>query len=163
VSAVPVIDSDRHVVGLVSEGDLLLKEERPAAHVLDRHGDAAKARARTAAELMSEPALTVRPDATLTEAARQMHRYQVKRLPVVDPNGSLMGIVSRADLLMAFVRSDDSLAREEEVITREMRSRRGVGRRSGRGGPARGRGRDPQPREHTVPAGWASGRHGGGR
>jgi CBS domain-containing protein len=126
VSAVPVVDADRHVLGIVSEADLLLKEERPVprpgGRLLDPHGSAAKATARDAAALMTSPALTVRPEATLTEAARLMHRNHVKRLPVVDGEERLLGIVSRADLLKAFIRSDESIAREvrEELVERTL-------------------------------------------
>jgi CBS-domain-containing membrane protein len=124
ISAVPVVDADRRVIGVVSESDLLLKEERPrsAAALLDPHGDAAKARARNAAALMTSPAVTVEPEATLTEAARLMRQKQVKRLPVVDANGRLAGILSRSDLLRVFLRSDESIAREvrEEVLERAL-------------------------------------------
>ena len=121
VSAAPVVDSERHVIGVVSEADLLLKEERPDQEpggALVHPHDAAKAEARNAAALMSAPAVTVRPEATLTEAARLMHRRHVKRLPVVDNEGRLVGIVSRADLLLVFLRSDDSIGREirEDVL-----------------------------------------------
>src|ERR1041385_8545754 len=122
VSALPVVDAERRVVGVVSEADLLLKEEGPAPGPggprPHPHGAAARAEARNAAALMSAPALTVGPDATLTEAARLMHRRHVKRLPVVDAAGRLVGIVSRSDLLQAFLRSDESIAREvrEDVL-----------------------------------------------
>lgn len=116
VSAVPVVDADRRVIGIVSEADLLVKEERPGGRpggpLVDPHGEAAKAEARNAAALMTAPAVTVGPEATLTEAARLMHRKHVKRLPVVDADGRLVGIVSRADLLQVFLRSDESIARE---------------------------------------------------
>lgn len=78
-------------------------------------GDAAKAEARSTADLMTAPAVTVGPEATLAEAARLMHRRRVKRLPVVDGEGRLVGIVSRADLLQPFLRIDESIA--EEVRT----------------------------------------------
>ena len=126
VGALPVIDADRRVLGVVSEADLLLKEERSAgrlsSRLLDRRGEAAKATARYAARLMSAPAHTIGPDATLTEAARLMHRRHVKRLPVVDADGVLVGIVSRGDLLIPFVRSDDSIAAElrTDVIGRTL-------------------------------------------
>ena len=123
VSAVPVVDGERRVVGVVSEADLLLKEERPdpgpGGALLHPHGDAAKALARNAAALMTSPAVTVRPEATLTEAARLMHRKHVKRLPVVDAEGRLLGIVSRADLLQPFLRSDQSI--EHEIRERVLR------------------------------------------
>jgi CBS domain-containing protein len=116
VSAVPVVDAEHRVIGVVSEADLLLKEERPdrplGGPLVHPHGDAARAQARNAAALMSSPAVTVGPEATLTEAARLMHRKRVKRLPVVDVDGRLVGIVSRADLLQVFLRSDDAIATE---------------------------------------------------
>ena len=61
---------------------------------------------------MTSPAVTVTSDATLTQAARLMHRHHVKRLPVVGPAGELVGILSRADLLLPFLRSDESIATE---------------------------------------------------
>jgi CBS-domain-containing membrane protein len=116
VSAVPVVDAERRVIGVVSEADLVLKEERPASRLpgplVRPHGDAARAEARNAAALMTSPAVTVGPEATLTEAARLMHRRRVKRLPVVDADGRLVGIVSRADLLQVYLRSDDAIAAE---------------------------------------------------
>jgi CBS domain-containing protein len=122
VSAVPVVDADGRVIGIVSEADLLLKEERPGRRpggpLVDPHGDSAKALARNAAALMTSPAVTVLPETTLTEAARLMHRRRVKRLPVVDADGRLVGIVSRGDLIRVFLRSDDAIAREirEDVL-----------------------------------------------
>lgn len=126
VSAVPVVDAEGRVIGVVSEADLLLKEERPGRRrggpLVDPHGEAAKAEARNAAALMTAPAVTVLPEATLTEAARLMHGRRVKRLPVVDREGRLVGIVSRADLLRAFLRTDESIAREvhEDLIRRAL-------------------------------------------
>src|SRR5215471_4322933 len=111
VSAVPVIDANDRVIGIVSEADLLLKEERlarrPGGPLLDPHDDAAKALARNAGAVMSSPAVTVQVNTTLTEAARLMHRHHVKRLPVVDYQGRLVGIVNHAALPQAFIRSDD--------------------------------------------------------
>lgn len=122
ISALPVVDANGQVLGIVSEADLLLKEERPAprpgSELLDRHGDAAKSMARNAAGLMTSPAVAVPSTATLRQAASLMHRRNVKRLPVVDATGALVGIVSRSDLLKAFLRSDASIVREihEEVL-----------------------------------------------
>jgi len=116
VSALPVVDSAGGVLGIVSEADLLLKEEQPphgpGGALADPHGDAARATARTAAALMRSPVVTVGCAATLTQAARLMHEHHIKRLPVVDASGTLIGIVSRADLLLAFLRSDESIAEE---------------------------------------------------
>ena len=82
----------------------------------------AKAAGAIAAELMTTPAVTIGPDATVTEAARLLHRHGIKRLPVVDPAGPLLGIVSRADLLDVFLRSDAEIAQEvrQKVLVRAM-------------------------------------------
>jgi CBS domain-containing protein len=118
VSAMPVLEGEGRVIGVVSEADLLAKEE---FHDSDpglveqrrRLSDIAKAGAVTAEQLMSTPAITVHPDATLAQAARIMAVRHVKRLPVVDGVGMLQGIVSRADLLKVFLRPDEDI--EEEV------------------------------------------------
>ncbi|MFE2264508.1 CBS domain-containing protein [Streptomyces griseosporeus] len=111
VSALPVLAGEGRVVGVVSEADLLAKEE-----FRDRdEGDPdarLKAGALTAGELMSAPAVTVHADATVSEAARVMARRHVKRLPVVDDQGVLQGVVSRGDLLKVFLRPDHDIARE---------------------------------------------------
>ncbi|MFF8378430.1 CBS domain-containing protein [Streptomyces sp. NPDC015661] len=114
VSALPVLEGEGRVVGVVSEADLLPKEEfrldepRP-----DEVAEAAKAGALRAGELMSSPAVTVHPDATLAEAARIMAKRRVKRLPVVNGLGMLEGVVSRSDLLKVFLRTDGEI--EEEI------------------------------------------------
>ncbi|MBO4257815.1 CBS domain-containing protein [Streptomyces griseorubiginosus] len=123
VSALPVVDDDGHVVGIVSEADLLPKEEfrdsdPDRSTQLRRLSDLAKAGSLTAEELMTAPALTVEAGATLAQAARTMARTRVKRLPVVDGTGRLEGVVSRADLLKVFLREDESIAEEvrREVV-----------------------------------------------
>ncbi|WP_431046069.1 CBS domain-containing protein [Streptomyces sp. P1-3] len=117
VSALPVLEGEGRVIGVVSEADLLPKEEfRDRApnryDELRRLSDLAKAEAVTAEELMSSPAVTVHAGATLAEAARTMAIKGVKRLPVVDDVGKLRGIVSRADLLKVFLRPDEDIAEE---------------------------------------------------
>jgi CBS domain-containing protein len=123
VSALPVLEGEGRVVGVVSEADLLPKEEfrdsDPDRYTqLRRLSDLAKAGAITAEEVMTSPALTTRPDATLAQAARTMAHAKVKRLPVVNEPGMLEGIVSRADLLKVFLRSGDEIAEEvrREVV-----------------------------------------------
>jgi CBS-domain-containing membrane protein len=118
VSALPVLEGEGRVIGVVSEADLLPKEEFrdsvPSVYEQrQRLSDVAKAGAVTAGELMSTPAVTVHTDATLAQAARIMAVRHIKRLPVVDDLGILQGIVSRADLLKVFLRSDEDI--EEEV------------------------------------------------
>jgi CBS-domain-containing membrane protein len=129
VSALPVLDGEGRVVGVVSEADLILKEEfpggPPGGRLLRgrrRRETRAKAAGGTAAELMTSPAVTIGPDAGVAEAARLLHRHGIKRLPVVDPAGPLLGIVSRADLLKVFLRADADIAAEvrQQVLTRAM-------------------------------------------
>jgi CBS domain-containing protein len=130
ISALPVVTKDGWLVGVVSEGDLLLKEERvgredrePRVLRTRRHRtDAAKSEGTTAADLMTTPAVTTTSDATLPEAARLLHRYHIKRLPVVTSTGVVEGIVSRADLLRVFLRTDDEIRREvaADVVERTM-------------------------------------------
>ncbi|MEU7059111.1 CBS domain-containing protein [Streptomyces sp. NPDC046197] len=117
ISALPVLEGDGRVIGLVSEADLLPKEEFRDSDPdrftqLNRLSDLAKAGAVTAEELMSTPAVTVHADATLAEAARIMALRRVKRLPVVNSEGLLEGVVSRGDLLKVFLRPDNDLADE---------------------------------------------------
>jgi CBS domain-containing protein len=129
VSAVPVVDEDQRVLGIVSEGDLILKEDpdlEGEPHLFEgvhRRHDRSKAAGLIASEVMSAPAISIAPDATLGAAARLMHRRTVKRLPVVDPeDGVIVGIVSRTDLLKVFLREDQEIAREvrEDVIRRTL-------------------------------------------
>ncbi|WP_435210421.1 CBS domain-containing protein [Streptomyces sp. bgisy034] len=123
VSALPVVDGGGRVIGIVSEADLLHKEEfrdgDPDRYTqLRRLSDLVKAGSVTAGELMTRPALTVTDDATLAQAARTMARAGVKRLPVVDADGRLEGVVSRVDLLKVFLRDDEEIAEEvrREVV-----------------------------------------------
>jgi len=117
VSACPVLDVTGRVIGVVSEADLLLKElgpehfDGPGASLRSsgRRGERAKADGATAAELMTTPPVTISPAASLAEAARLMHERGVKRLPIVDADGRLAGIVSRLDVLSVFTRPDDQI------------------------------------------------------
>jgi CBS domain-containing protein len=124
VSALPVLEGENRVVGVVSEADLLHKEEYRDSDPdrftqLRRLSDLGKAGAVTAGELMTSPALTVQANATLAQAARIMAHAKVKRLPVVDDTGRLEGLVSRSDLLKVFLRDDEDIAEEvrREVVS----------------------------------------------
>ncbi|MFE2971158.1 CBS domain-containing protein [Streptomyces sp. NPDC059340] len=124
VSALPVLEGEGRVVGVVSEADLLPKEEfrdsDPDRYTqLRRLSDLAKAGAVTAEDLMTAPAVTVPANATLAQAARTMAHAKVKRLPVVDEVGLLEGVVSRGDLLKVFLRDDEDIAEEvrREVVS----------------------------------------------
>lgn len=122
ISAFPVLDSADHLVGVVSEADLLLKQvgpDVPAGLLISSgEGEGAKASGVTAGQLMTKPPLTIGPDDSLAGAARLMHNRQVKRLPVVDDAGELVGIVSRVDVLSVFDRPDAEIrdAVTEKVI-----------------------------------------------
>jgi CBS-domain-containing membrane protein len=125
ISAVPVVDAARRVLGIITEADLLLKQEHPDPKAdvsliwtRRRRRERAKAAAAVAGKLMTAPAATVAPTSTITEAARRMHTAGVKRLPVVDETGRLVGIVSRADLLKVFTRPDEAIRSQiiSEVI-----------------------------------------------
>ena len=120
VSAFPVVDADGVVIGVVSEADMLTKEalgSEPQGMPgmitgLLRHREHAKARGITAGDLMSSPAVTVAPEDTVERAAKLMYSRKVKRLPVVDAGAHLVGILSRADVLAIFDRSDEELRTE---------------------------------------------------
>ena len=117
VSACPVIDDEFRVVGVVSEADLLCKEADPQlptglVRLRWKLAEDSKATAETAADLMTAPAVTIHPGASVVDAARMMAEHHVKRLPVVGSGGRLVGIVSRADLLSVFERPDAAIAAE---------------------------------------------------
>ncbi|MFI8930719.1 CBS domain-containing protein [Streptomyces sp. NPDC053474] len=130
ISGLPVVESDGHVIGVLSETDLMVHQ----AEAVDPNAPprtipwrkllpgarqrTLKARARIAGLLMSQPALTVYADDTIAEAARAMAKHRVERLPVVDDEDRLVGIVTRRDLLQVFLRPDDEIRREvvEQVL-----------------------------------------------
>lgn len=121
VNAIPVVDKHHRVLGVVSEADMLRKQERGfrrighgLAHQPRREGR--KAGARTADQLMTTPPITIHPDARLGSAARLMNGHHIRRLPVTDPAGKLIGIVSRRDLLSVFLRPDDDIAAEVRAV-----------------------------------------------
>ena len=129
VSALPVVNDDGRLVGIVSEADLLHKEEyqdqEDDRHWLETRRERvarAKAVGRRAAEVMSKPVVTIDPEATVAEAARRLARHRIKRLPVVDEHGKVVGIVSRADLLRLYLRDDEAIHREivDEVLLRAL-------------------------------------------
>jgi CBS domain-containing protein len=129
ISGLPVTDDDGNVVGVISEADILFKERSPERRrggsfawlfFPDMVENEAKLDARTAGEAMSSPAITIGPDRPVGEAAARMLDDAVNRLPVVDADGKLLGIVTRADLVRAFTRSDSEIEMEirKELIGR---------------------------------------------
>ncbi|MBM2615786.1 CBS domain-containing protein [Actinoplanes sp. LDG1-06] len=117
-SAVPVVDDFQRVIGVVSETDLLRKiqyagdDEPRLFERRRRRGERAKSRAGAATDLMSEPAVTVATGTPIAAAARTLDDERVKRLPVVDAAGRLVGIVTRGDLLKVHLRPDDEIRRD---------------------------------------------------
>ncbi|MDI6098717.1 CBS domain-containing protein [Actinoplanes sp. NEAU-A12] len=120
-SAVPVVDAARRVIGVVSEADLLRKieyaggGERGLLDGLRHRADRAKATARTAVDLMSAPPVVVSLGTSITAAARRLDEKHVKRLPVIDGSGRLVGIVTRGDLLRVHLRADDDIRADIET------------------------------------------------
>ncbi|MFE9109813.1 CBS domain-containing protein [Streptomyces collinus] len=110
ISGLPVVDDDDKVLGVVSRTDLVRDQANRAGRD--------PARAVTAQDLMSVPAITVHPEQSVPDAARLMERRGVERLPVVDEEDRLIGIATRRDLLRVFLRTDDDIRRQvtEEVL-----------------------------------------------
>jgi len=123
ISAFPVIDTANRVIGVVSEADLLVKEAVQATGTsiiaaLRHAREEDKAKGVTAGDLMTRPAITIGPDVSLAEAARIMYDRRIKRLPVVDGAGHLLGIVSRVDVLAVFSRPDEEI--RDEIVHRVL-------------------------------------------
>lgn len=114
VSAVPVIDEQRHVVGVVSESDLLIRiagddGSQPWGYPRSRDKVTQKEHALVATDLMTSPAVTTTATTSIADAARLAAQTKVRRLPVVDAEGVLVGIVTRNDLLRIYLRHDDDI------------------------------------------------------
>jgi CBS domain-containing protein len=125
ISGVPVLKMGREVAGVVTEADLVAAQ----ADAMRRLRAAARPNwlrgrqrhpAVTAGELMTSPAVTIGPLATVPAAARLMSDHHVRRLPVVDQHGRLIGIVSRRDLLSVFLRPDEDIAADIRTVLDEV-------------------------------------------
>ncbi|MGY3519812.1 MULTISPECIES: CBS domain-containing protein [Micromonospora] len=135
ISGVPVVDGFRRVLGVVSETDLLHRiervghpDERRVFEGRRRRVAREKAAALVAGDLMTAPAVTTYPQASLPAAARQLDRDAVRRLPVLDDLGRLVGIVTRGDLLRVHLRTDAEIREEvvREVLRRVLAVRDGL-------------------------------------
>lgn len=129
ISGVPVVDDDEKVVGVISETDLMLRQVEQDAESPRRlrllpaaRRRAAKASALTAGRLMSTPPVTVRADDSIAHSARTMAERRIERLPVLDEEDRLVGIVTRRDLLQVFLRRDDDIREEvvQEIMVRTL-------------------------------------------
>ncbi|TDQ00410.1 CBS domain-containing protein [Labedaea rhizosphaerae] len=117
VNALPVVDGDGRLLGILSRADVIAKQsdaavDRPWRRKLRRR-QRIRAHARSVGELMTSPAHTVAADVTIAEAAQIFARYRLNQLPVTE-NGILVGIVSRIDLMRTFLRSDTDLTHDVE-------------------------------------------------
>jgi CBS domain-containing protein len=130
ISGVPVVDADGSVLGIVSEADFVIKERGVVAdrnRLLHRifgrsrkeRAELAKIEATTAGEAMTSPAITVEATDTLQAVAELMANRRINRLPVIE-GARLIGIVTRADLVRAYVRTDAELERlvRDEVLAK---------------------------------------------
>ncbi len=127
ISGVPVLKMGREVAGMVTETDLLAAEDeksrraRMASSVDGRRLHHKRPHVSlTAGTLMTAPAITIGPDATIPAAARLMNTHHIRRLPVVDKDGKLVGIVSRRDLLSVFLRPDADITHDVRQVLDEI-------------------------------------------
>ena len=127
ISGVPVLKMGREVVGVVTEGDLLAAEDETSRRARMRSSDGRRhllhseqPASLTAGTLMTSPAITIGPDATIPAAARLMNTHRIRRLPVVDEEGVLLGVVSRRDLLSVFLRPDPDIIRDVWQVLDEV-------------------------------------------
>lgn len=124
ISGLPVLKMGREVVGVVTEADLLAAQAKTVRHLRSarrawpRRGS--RHPALTAGELMTAPAVTIGPHATVPAAARLMTARRVRRLPVVGEQGKLVGIVSRRDLLSVFLRPDEDIAADIRSLLEDI-------------------------------------------
>jgi len=126
ISGVPVLILGRQVAGVVTEGDLIAARDKSAGTrrswtgILRHSTDHDRIHRLTAEMLMSHPAVTIHPDATIAAAANAMSHHHVKRLPVVDADGKLIGLVSRRDLLSVFLVPDTEILRQVRELLAEV-------------------------------------------
>jgi CBS domain-containing protein len=126
ISGMPVLKMRREVAGVVTEADLLAAEAdtarrlRSAGHRLRLPSRARRHPALTAGELMTTPAITVGPHVTVHAAGRLTSTRHVRLLPVVDEHATLIGVVSRRDLLTVFLRTDEDIEADVRQVLDEI-------------------------------------------
>ncbi|MDR9404555.1 MAG: CBS domain-containing protein [Halothece sp. Uz-M2-17] len=113
ISGLPVVNKEGKLVGVLSEADLMWQEtgvnpppyfmfldsviylENPGRYEKELH----KALGQTVEEVMTDRAISIKTDRPLKEAAHLMHKREVRRLPVVDDAGKVVGIITRGDIV----------------------------------------------------------------
>jgi CBS-domain-containing membrane protein len=115
VSGLPVVDADGRLSGIITEADFLRME------VARNEADEPQP-VETVGEVMSSGVVTVAPDAEITEAAKIMVIQDVKRLPVVDTDNKMLGIIARLDIVAVFTRPDEVIEDEirEDLLRRVL-------------------------------------------
>jgi len=115
VSGLPVVDADGRLAGIITEADFLRMEV-----ARDEAEDPAPVE--TVGEVMSTGVVTIAPDAEITDAAKTMVIQDVKRLPVVDEDNKMLGIISRLDVVAVFTRPDEVIEDEirEDLLRRVL-------------------------------------------
>jgi CBS-domain-containing membrane protein len=127
----PVVDPEWRVVGVVTEADVVAKEAYGPRHralgilgpLVRGHQNrwVTKASGLLAGDVMTTPAITARPDDTLHRAAARMVTLSIKRLPVIDDSGRLVGIISRRDVMRLFHRTDPEITLAIEHLFTDQR------------------------------------------
>lgn len=121
ISGLPVVDDAGQVVGIISETDLMWQQTgvTPPAYIMfldsviflknptEYERDLHKALGQTVGEVMSRDPITISPDKSLRDAAQMMHDRDVRRLPVLDDQGQVIGILTRGDIVRAMAASQD--------------------------------------------------------
>ena len=128
ISGLPVVDEERKLVGIITEADFVKQEAGRTEHRYRRLLDAlfgereTRPTGETVGDAMTRQPRVVDADAPIAEAAREMTERGIKRLPVVDIEGHLVGIISRADIMRAFARSDGSIVEQvrSDVLERVL-------------------------------------------
>ena len=128
ISGLPVVGADGKLVGIITEADFVKQEAGRSQQRYRRLLDAlfgereARPMGETVADAMTRHPVVVDKEAPISEAAREMADRGIKRLPVVDAEGRLLGIISRADIMRAFARPDGVIEDQvrEDIIHRVL-------------------------------------------
>ena len=133
ISAVPVVDEKQRIVGMVSEGDLLHREEigterrrswwLDLAASMDQYAeDYIKTHARTVQDVMTRDVLSVTETTSVADIALLLENHRIKRVPVIEA-GKLVGIVSRANLIRALAMTVNAAIRGPSADDRNIREK----------------------------------------